>query len=45
MGKTVDLDVTVDPDLLAGVVVRLGDWVFDASLKGKLRAMRGRLAA
>ncbi|MFH1723810.1 MAG: ATP synthase F1 subunit delta [Elusimicrobiota bacterium] len=45
IGKTVVLDVKLDPDLLAGAVVRLGDWVFDASLKGKLRAMRGRLTA
>ncbi|MFH2202842.1 MAG: ATP synthase F1 subunit delta [Elusimicrobiota bacterium] len=45
MGKDIVLDVKVDPDLLAGVVVRIGDWVFDASLKGELARMRGRLSA
>ncbi len=45
MGKDIVLDVKVDADLLAGVVVRVGDWVFDASLKGELERMRGRLSA
>jgi F-type H+-transporting ATPase subunit delta len=44
VGKTVVLDVRVDESLMGGVVVRLGDWTFDASLKGKLRTLRGRLA-
>ncbi|OIO05214.1 MAG: ATP synthase F1 subunit delta [Elusimicrobia bacterium CG1_02_63_36] len=45
VGKSVVLDVRVDETLLGGAVVRLGDWTFDASLKGKLRTLRGRLAA
>ena len=45
MGKDIVLDVKVDEKLLAGVVVRVGDWVFDASLKGELERMRGRLSA
>ncbi len=44
-GKKVILDVKVDSKLLGGVVVRMGDWVFDASLKGALKRMRARLAA
>lgn len=45
VGKTVNLNVKVEPGLLAGVIVRIGDWVFDASLKGELERMRGRLSA
>lgn len=43
LGKTVVLDVKEDPELLAGVVVRVGDWVLDGSLKGKLKALHGTL--
>jgi len=43
--KRVNLDSTVDPDLLGGLVVRVGSRMIDASLKTKLRhlelAMRG----
>jgi len=45
MGKEMVLEVKVEPNLLAGVVVRVGDWVFDASLKGELARMRGKLSA
>ncbi len=44
-GNKVILDVNVDPEILGGVVVRMGDWVFDASLKGALKRMRVRLTA
>lgn len=44
-GKKVAVDVRTDPALLAGVVVRMGDWVFDASLKGQLKRLKERLAA
>ena len=45
IGKAVRLETRVDPDLLAGLVVRVGSRMIDASLKTKLRnlelAMRG----
>lgn len=44
-GKKVVLDVKVRPELIAGAVVRLGDWVFDASLRGGLDRLRSRLTA
>lgn len=44
LDKKVALDVKEDPELMAGVLVRVGDWVFDGSLKGKLRALGARLA-
>lgn len=44
-GKKIIVDVKVHPELIAGVIVRMGDWVFDASLQGELKRMRGQLAA
>lgn len=44
-GKKVELEVGVDEGLLAGLRVRLGDWVLDASLRGRLRRMGESLAA
>lgn len=41
-GKKIVLNTKQAPELLAGVVVRIGDWVFDASLKGELARMRGK---
>ncbi|TBR22765.1 ATP synthase F1 subunit delta [bacterium] len=43
LGKTVLLDVKEDPELMAGVVVRVGDWVLDGSLKGRLKALHQTL--
>lgn len=37
------LDEKVDPDLLGGVIVRIGDQVIDGSVRGRLRALRERL--
>ncbi len=36
MGKDVDVTCRVDASLLAGAVVRAGDWVIDGSLKSRL---------
>ncbi len=33
----------VDPDLLGGVVVQVGDHVYDASIRGELRSVQARL--
>ena len=41
--KTVDLDVKVDPDILGGLVVRIGSRMVDSSLKTKLNAIRTRM--
>jgi F-type H+-transporting ATPase subunit delta len=44
-GQKVTLDIRVDPSLLAGLTVRLGSRLVDASLKSKLHrlemAMKG----
>lgn len=35
-GRDVDFDITVDDTLIGGVVIRVGDTVIDASLRGRL---------
>lgn len=42
-GKTVTLDITIDPALIGGLVVRVGSKVYDASIKNKLERMREHL--
>jgi F-type H+-transporting ATPase subunit delta len=38
-GKNVKASVTVDPSLIGGVSIAIGDEVFDASVRGKLSRM------
>jgi len=40
LGREVVLSTTVDPELLGGVVVRVGDTLYDGSLSSKLLSMR-----
>lgn len=42
-GKSVDLDVKVDPSIIGGIVVKLGSRMLDASLKTKLNSIRTRM--
>lgn len=42
--KTVRLQVTVDPAIRGGLVVRIGDTVLDASVQRQLELLRTRLA-
>jgi F-type H+-transporting ATPase subunit delta len=44
-GGRVALELDVDPSLLGGVVVRIGDRLIDGSVRGRLERLRGRLAA
>ncbi|MCS6950249.1 MAG: ATP synthase F1 subunit delta [bacterium] len=39
-GKTVVLDKQVDPSLIGGIVVRIGDTVIDGSVHGQLQRLR-----
>lgn len=43
-GKDLALKVLVDPSLVGGIVARVGDQVFDGSVKRKLELARERLA-
>lgn len=45
LGKTVVPHVRVDPQLLGGVVIRVGDRVYDGSLRRGLRALRRAMLA
>jgi F-type H+-transporting ATPase subunit delta len=42
-GQTIRLHVEVDPDLIGGIVIRIDDRVFDASVRNKLSALHDRL--
>jgi F-type H+-transporting ATPase subunit delta len=43
-GKDVEIKVLVDPSLVGGVVARVGDQVFDGSVRRKLEMAREQLA-
>jgi F-type H+-transporting ATPase subunit delta len=42
-GGRIALDVQVDPDLLGGLVVRVGDRLIDGSVRGRLERLRNQL--
>jgi len=44
VGAKVDLDVTVDPQLIGGFVAKIGSEVYDASVAGKIEKFRESLA-
>jgi F-type H+-transporting ATPase subunit delta len=44
-GGRVEMTFEVDPALLGGVEVRLGDLLIDGSVRGRLERLRGRLAS
>jgi F-type H+-transporting ATPase subunit delta len=39
-GKDVEIDVTVDPSLLGGLIVKIGSRQIDTSLRTKLSSMK-----
>ena len=44
-GKKIEAKYALDPALLGGAVVRIGDTIYDGSLRNRLNEMRARLAA
>ena len=42
-GKSVDVDVKIDPAIIGGLVVKVGSRMVDSSLKTKLNAIRTRM--
>lgn len=44
-GGKVQLDTQVDPSLLGGIQVRVGDLLIDGSVRGRLERLRNRLAS
>jgi F-type H+-transporting ATPase subunit delta len=45
LGKSVELRLQVDPEIIGGFVARAGDQVIDGSVVNQLRRLRARLAA
>lgn len=43
-GRTVEVRVVVDPSVIGGVVTRLGDEVFDGTVRSRLREVGRRMA-
>jgi F-type H+-transporting ATPase subunit delta len=37
------LDEAVDPDILGGLIIRINDWVYDASVRTRIQAVRSQL--
>ncbi len=44
-GRSVELRTRVEPGLLGGLVVRIGDRLYDASVRGRLERLRTQLVA
>jgi len=42
-GKSVRLHVHEEPDLIGGIIIRVGDHVFDGSVRNKLASLRDRM--
>lgn len=45
LGRSIDAKVVVDPSILGGVIVRIGDTVMDGSIRRKLSMLRRRMVA
>ncbi len=44
-GKQIRIEVKVDPDLIGGIVARVGSTVYDGSVRGRLDALDERLSS
>jgi F-type H+-transporting ATPase subunit delta len=44
-GQTVELSVEVDPSVLGGIVVRVGDRLIDGTVRGRLERLRSQLVS
>lgn len=45
LGKTVDPKIVVDPSILGGIIIRMGDTVMDGSVRRKLALLRRLMVA
>jgi F-type H+-transporting ATPase subunit delta len=43
-GRTVELSSRVDPDILGGIVLRVGNFILDASIRTRLEQLRKQVA-
>jgi F-type H+-transporting ATPase subunit delta len=44
-GQTIEIDEVVDESLIGGITVRIGDRLYDASVRNRLERLRARLTA
>lgn len=44
-GKTIRMNLSIDPELIGGFIIKAGDRIFDASLQNQLRKVRKQLAS
>ena len=44
-GKKIQAKYSLEPGLLGGAVVRIGDTIYDGSVRNRLNQLRARLAA
>ncbi len=44
-GKMIELALKIDPEIIGGIIIRIGDQVIDGSVRNKLEKMRSRLMA
>ena len=44
-GKKIQANYSLDPALLGGAVVRIGDTIYDGSVRNQLNRLRDRLTA
>ena len=42
-GSKIEVEETVDPDLIGGIAVRIGDQLYDATVRSRLERLRARL--
>ena len=43
-GREVELSSEVDPDILGGIVLRVGNFILDASIRNRLEQLRKQVA-
>ena len=44
-GRTIELTTSVDPDLVGGLTLRVGNQILDASIRNRLESLRRQVAA
>jgi F-type H+-transporting ATPase subunit delta len=45
LGRKIELDITLNPELIAGAIVHAGDTVMDGSMAAQLKRLQAQLAA
>jgi len=43
-GQQIDLSASVEPDIIGGIIVRVGNSILDASIRNRLEQLRKQVA-